>query len=92
MTHPFARGRAEPEKQKPFRGGGRARVSAHASRESDARQPFRRDLSRSGRGIRVAEVKRTVIMASISGLCLRCSRYRPRLAPALELKGVHARP
>src|SRR6266851_5956558 len=56
MTHPFARGRAEPENQEPFRGGGRARVSEHASRESDARQPLRPDLSRSGRGIR--DVKR----------------------------------
>ena len=45
---------AEPEKQKPFRTGGRARVLGACLARSDARQPFRTDLSRSGRRIRVA--------------------------------------
>jgi hypothetical protein len=42
-----------PDVKKPSRCGRRAWGAALASREWDARQPFRPDVSRSGRRIRV---------------------------------------
>src|SRR5262249_62358610 len=58
--------RAEPEweKKKPFRRGGRARAFGACLARTDARQPFRPDLQRSGRRIRVVNASTRVVMAS----------------------------
>ena len=53
---------ADPEKPKPFRTSGRARVLGACLARLDARQPFRRDLLRSGRRIRVACTKCVRVM------------------------------